>query len=145
MSEKRFPDPDEIRGRLEEMFAKGKKKTIEETPPEDVQEPDKKQLWDDEVERLMKCKDLLETETKFKVGDVVCWKPGLRNFNSPAYGRPAVVIEVLKEPHVIKDVPPPSNHFLEMLNLKILVLDSDRDCNEFLVDGRRFQKATSPE
>ena len=144
MSDKPFPDPDMIRGRLEEIFAKGKAKTFEETPAEEVSEPNKKELWDGEVERLMRAKTLLETQTKFRAGDVVCWKPGLRNFGAPAYGRPAVVIEVLKKPYIITDVPPPSNHFRERLNLKILVLDSDRDCDEFLVDGRRFQKAGSP-
>ncbi len=35
----------------------------------------------------------------FRSGELLCWKPGLRNRRTPAYGTPAVVLEVLDRPH----------------------------------------------
>jgi hypothetical protein len=34
----------------------------------------------------------------FAVGDLVTWKPGLKNRRIPRYGQPAVVMEVLDPP-----------------------------------------------
>jgi hypothetical protein len=38
---------------------------------------------------------LLTTAHRFAPGDLVTWKPGLKNKRHPHYGQPAVVIEVL--------------------------------------------------
>lgn len=141
-----FPDPETLFDRIKEAAGNFKQspQATEDQPLDEVREPDKKELWADEVRRLTEARVLLEKRQSFRSGDVIAWKPGLRNRNSPAYDRPAVVMEVLKKPIVV-DAPANSPHFRENFDLKILVLDSDKDCAEFYVDGRRFQKVAGRE
>jgi len=40
----------------------------------------------------------LTQATRLQAGDVVAWKPGLRNRRWPNYGKPAIVVEVLDRP-----------------------------------------------
>lgn len=46
-------------------------------------------------EELKKMGDLYLTQYKFKPGDLVQWKPGLKNVKSISYGHPAVVLEFI--------------------------------------------------
>lgn len=86
---------------------------------------------------------LLNQQQPFKPGDLVCWKPGLRNRRVPAYGAPAVVLEVLDAPIADTETESGSTYFREPLNL-VLGLFWDRepgrgDFVAFHFDGRRFQ------
>lgn len=79
----------------------------------------------------------------FKPGDLVCWKPGLRNRRFPCGGRPAVVLEVLTTPVLDTDADSGSTYYREPLDLVLgLFLDEGEHRGNFLswyFDGRRFQ------
>ncbi|MEA3642104.1 MAG: hypothetical protein VBE63_19505 [Lamprobacter sp.] len=86
---------------------------------------------------------LLNQQHPFKPGDLVCWKPGLRNRRVPAYGAPAVVLEVLDQPITDGETESGSTYFREPLSL-VLGLFWDRepgrgDFVAFHFDGRRFE------
>ena len=54
---------------------------------------------------------------RFAPGDLVTWKPGLKNRLWPSYGRPAVVLEVLASPIVDSERDSGSPYFNEPLDL----------------------------
>jgi hypothetical protein len=66
------------------------------------------------INRLRENAKALFQSTKFKIGDVVSWKDGLKNKRYPAYKQPAIVLEML-EPF-IKDNDPSYN---EKLTIKL--------------------------
>lgn len=76
---------------------------------------------------------------EFRPGMLVEWKPGLRNKKRPAYGEPAVVVEVLSDPALSTNDESGSQYFREPLDLIVGVLDPDGDFVLFHYDGRRFQ------
>ncbi len=83
----------------------------------------------------------------FQPGDLVAWKPGLRNRRYPREGKPAVVLEVLAEPLFDSDTETGSAYFREPLDLVLgLFLDVGEHRGDFLswhFDSRRF-KAWEP-
>ena len=86
---------------------------------------------------------LLNQQHPFKPGDLVCWKPGLKNRRLPAYGTPAVVLEVLDPAILDTEQESGSTYFREALSL-VLGLFWDRepgrgDFVAFHFDGRRFE------
>ena len=85
----------------------------------------------------------LNTRHRFKPGDLVCWKPGMRNRRYPRDGRPAVVLEVLAEPLFDSDTETGSTYYREPLDLVLgTFLDEGEHRGDFLswhFDGRRFQ------
>ncbi|MFP4280762.1 MAG: hypothetical protein ACLFQI_12290 [Halochromatium sp.] len=68
----------------------------------------------------------LNQQQPFKPGDLVCWKPGLKNRRVPAYGTPAVVLEVLDPPIPDSERESGSAYFREPLSL-VLGLFWDQD------------------
>lgn len=76
----------------------------------------------------------------FKPGDLVQWQPGLKYTKLPAYGEPAVVVEVLPQPVCDENAPCCSAYFRSPCSL---VLGLQREgrflCWHF--DGRRFELA----
>ena len=85
----------------------------------------------------------LSTAHAFKPGDLVCWKPGLRNRRLPRDGKPAVVLEVHAEPLHDNERDSANTYFREPLNLVLGVfLPEGEHRGDFLTwhfDGRRFQ------
>jgi hypothetical protein len=79
----------------------------------------------------------------FSPGDLVTWKPGLKNRRIPRYGEPAVVVSVLDSPISDTDPESGSTYFREPLNLVLGVIwDGERGRGDFVTfhfDGRRFQ------
>lgn len=81
----------------------------------------------------------LGEKTRFKNGQLVKWKPGLKNRSFPAYGEPAIVSRILT-----KSILDPtensaaSPYFQEPLTLVIGQI-IDGDFVEYYVDGRRFE------
>ncbi|MBK1618471.1 hypothetical protein CKO42_08475 [Lamprobacter modestohalophilus] len=86
---------------------------------------------------------LLNQPQAFKPGDLVCWKPGLKNRRVPAYGAPAVVLEVLDQPITDGETESGSTYFREPLSLVLgLFWDRDQGRGDFVAfhfDGRRFE------
>lgn len=86
---------------------------------------------------------VLNQTHRFKPGDLVCWKPGMKNRRVPAYGTPAVVLEVLEEPIPDSETESGSTYFREPLSLVLgLFWDRDQGRGDFVAfhfDGRRFE------
>ncbi|WP_457630731.1 hypothetical protein [Oceanithermus sp.] len=78
------------------------------------------------------------TDHEFEPGDLVTWKPGLRNRVMPDYGEAVVVIEVLAEPVYDQTTDSSSPYFREPLTLRCLVVDKDGDAMIFHYDARRM-------
>lgn len=87
--------------------------------------------------------------TMFKAGDVVVWKPGLRNRRWPSYSKPAIVVEVLDSPVFDAEKDSGNAYFREPLNIALGVFIEDGphrgDFVVWHVDGRRFQIWNSEE
>jgi len=89
-------------------------------------------------------KDRLETfmqTTCFVPGDIVRWKPGMKNKRLPEMDQFAVVVEVLPVPVTDEDKSVSGSYFMEPLDLKLGMVDSDGDFIIFHYDSRRFMKA----
>jgi hypothetical protein len=86
---------------------------------------------------------LLTRPHRFSPGDLVTWKPGLRNRRIPRYGEPAVVVSVLESPVTDSDQESGSTYFREPLDLVLGVIwDGERGRGDFVTfhfDGRRFE------
>jgi hypothetical protein len=87
----------------------------------------------------------LTTPNHFKTGDLVCWKPGLKNCRVPAYGMPAVALEVLAGEQLDNEQESGSLCFREPLSLVLGVFwDREPRRGDFMVfhfdDGRRFER-----
>jgi hypothetical protein len=86
---------------------------------------------------------LLNRAHAFKPGDLVCWKPGLRNRRVPAYGTPAVVLDILETPIPDTETESGSTYYREPLSLVLGVFwDRDQGRGDFVAfhfDGRRFE------
>lgn len=83
------------------------------------------------------------TAHTFKPGDLVSWKPGLRNRRFPRYGAPAIVLEVLDEPVRDNEKDSGNTYFREPLGIVLgLFLHDGEHRGDFLswhFDARRFQ------
>jgi len=104
--------------------------------------------WDDNgkvAERISTLKDLssfLNQVHTFRPGDVVQWKPGLKNRKRPDYGEPAIVISTLDTPIFDASEEAGSPYFHEPLTVVLGVVDPDGDLILFHFDGRRFEPMT---
>lgn len=80
---------------------------------------------------------------RFAPGDLVTWKPGLKNRRIPRYGQPAVVVALLEPPVLDHEEESGSTYFREPLDLVLgVVWDRDPGRGEFVTfhfDSRRFQ------
>lgn len=81
---------------------------------------------------------------KFEVGQIVTWKPGLKNRKGPDYGQPMIVTAIPPA-----SFPDPTEHssgspyFREPLSLVVGFCD-DGDYLEFYIDGRRVAPVADP-
>ncbi len=82
----------------------------------------------------------------FAPGDLVIWKPGLKNRRLPRYARPAVVIAVLETPVLDHEDDSGSTYFHEPLDLVLGLIHEDGQARGELLtwhyDSRRFQPWT---
>ena len=86
---------------------------------------------------------LLRRSHAFNVGDLVNWKPGLKNKRYPYDGQPAIVVEVLSTPILDPREPNVSPYFREPLDLVLGVIADDGSFATFYYDRRRFQPISS--
>jgi hypothetical protein len=80
---------------------------------------------------------LLDQSVNFKVGDLVTWKPALRNRYFPAEGAPAVVVGTTPA-RISAESDPVSPLFNEPLDLQLGVIDADGEFFVYYYDRRRF-------
>lgn len=92
--------------------------------------------------RLAELSERMDVSHNFHKGQVVRWKPGLRNKSTPANNEVAIVREVLAIPvfdTCEQALCAGSPYFGEPLTLVLAILDSDGDFLEYRYDGRRFE------
>ena len=65
---------------------------------------------------------LLNASHQFAPGDLVAWKPGLKNRRVPRYGEPAVVVSVLDAPVFDNELESGSTYFRDPLSLVLGVI-----------------------
>lgn len=87
----------------------------------------------------------LTEPSRINVGDLVVWKPLLKNRVRPAYDEPAVVIEVLDKPVRNTEADPSSTYFREPLDIVLGLLDDDDEILVYHFDSRRFMLAPATE
>lgn len=80
----------------------------------------------------------LTESASLSVGDLVVWKPLLKNRVRPAYDEPAVVIEILDKPVRNTEADPSSTYFREPLDIVLGLLDDDDEILVYHFDSRRF-------
>jgi hypothetical protein len=83
---------------------------------------------------------LTAPQEPFKPGDVIVYKPGLKNTKIPAYDQPVVVTRVLDEPIFDFEKDSSSRYFQNPLDIVIGTVAMDNDFCEFHADSRRFMK-----
>ena len=93
---------------------------------------------DNMFERMKKAADAFNRFSIFDVGDLVEWKPGLKNKRADG---PFVVVEVLREPVVDATRDGGSSYFREPLDIVLGHFDSDGDFMMYHYDSRRLQHA----
>ncbi|GEM_PF-1251579 len=86
-----------------------------------------------------KAERFLGSPTDFAIGDIVRWKPGLKNKKYPKEGQYAVVIEQLKDAIRQDQRDSGTPYFREPLDLGLASLDEDGDLVVFYYDKRRFE------
>ena len=82
-----------------------------------------------------------QEQSCFQPGDLVQWKPGLKNKRMPHKDELAIVVEVLPSPITDSDKGSSGSYFLEPLDVRLGIVDDDGDFVIFYYDSRRFTKA----
>lgn len=94
--------------------------------------------------RLAELAERMDIAHDFHKGQIVRWKPGLRNKATPANNEVAIVREILATPvfdTCEQAICAGGPYFGEPLTLVLAILDSDGDFLEYRYDGRRFEPA----
>ncbi|MEE4420901.1 hypothetical protein [Streptomyces bugieae] len=89
--------------------------------------------------RLLELYRSFSRRNEFKVGQLVTWKPHMRNRKLPEEGEPAIVVDFLTEPLYSERADEGSPYFREPLDLILAMIDDDGDLLCFHFDSRRFQ------
>lgn len=76
---------------------------------------------------------------QFKTGDLVQWKPGLKDRKLPLDTEPAIVVQVLDEPVFDSTVGAGSPYFNVPYDLVLGVVDADGDFLTFHFTSARFE------
>ena len=87
---------------------------------------------------LIQAAQALSEKQAFEPGQLVTWKPMLRNKKQPAYGNYAVVTRVLQEPVTDGEGGSGSPYFREPLDVVCGIFDADGDFTELYLDSRRL-------
>ena len=117
--------PEKIYGEFPKLW------TADENPEQDPASLAKHRL--NELITSLKC------FTKFKEGDVIKWKHGLKNRLYPEYGQPAVVTKISAEALFDPSENSASSPFFREPLTIIIAIIEDGDLLEYHVDERRFE------
>jgi hypothetical protein len=91
------------------------------------------------IRKLKELCSRLHQQNEFHEGDLVRWKPGLKNRNYPDYGEPVIIVSVLDSPVFDpSELTAASPYFREPLSL-IIGEVVNKDFVEYHVDARRFE------
>lgn len=92
------------------------------------------------VKQLRDCYALMNRSVDLKPGDIVRWKPGLKNRKLPHYDEPVIVVEVCPEPKPDETSDSGSTYFREPLSVVLGILGpEDENFLLFYYDARRFE------
>ena len=83
--------------------------------------------------------ETLNQKHTLKPGDLVEWKPGMRNRKFPEMGEPVIVVAVLDPPTIDSSRGSESPYFHESLDLVYGWIDLEKDLILLHTDSRRFQ------
>ncbi len=78
-------------------------------------------------------------EKTLRPGVLAIWKPGLKNKRFPAYGHPAIVVELLDPPLLDHEEEAGMTYYREPLDMQMGILHRDGDFLVYHFDSRRFQ------
>lgn len=95
---------------------------------------------DPAIQELKKSYEAYISNESLSTGDVVSWKPGMRNRTLPNYRQPAIVIEKLQYPIFDDSQNAGSQYFHEPLDLRVGFLDDNNQFVIYFYDSRRFEK-----
>lgn len=95
---------------------------------------------DPAIQELKKSYEAYISNESLSTGDVVSWKPGMRNRTLPNYRQPAIVIEKLQYPIFDDSQNAGSQYFHEPLDLWVGFLDDNNQFVIYFYDSHRFEK-----
>lgn len=78
-------------------------------------------------------------EKSLQPGTLVQWKPDMKNRQTPEYGLPMVVVDVLAAPFLDTKFDSGSIYFREPLDLILGFIDEDGEFSTLHYDSRRFE------
>lgn len=90
-------------------------------------------------EQLREALRLYQREYQFAVGDLVKWKPGMRDRKLPQADEPAIVVRRLEQPVVDQTASAGSPYFNIAYDLVLGVFDADNDFLTFHFNSERFE------
>lgn len=90
------------------------------------------------IQKLVEYRQLLNEKHEFKEGDIVTWKPNLKNRTTPNYNEPAIVLEVLESPLFDDSTETGSAYFREPLDIIIGII-AEGELISFYFDKRKFR------
>lgn len=95
---------------------------------------------DSAIQDLKKSYEAYISNESLSTGDVISWKPGMRNRTLPNYRQPAIVIEKMQYPIFDESQNAGSQYFHEPLDLRVGFLDDNNQFVTYFYDSRRFEK-----
>jgi hypothetical protein len=118
-------DPKDLAAMVEQLAdEKVRQRTISRTP--------------EYIKKLREAHQAISESHQFEAGDLVKWKPNLKNKRKPDYDSPVIVVEILRDPIIPEDQGSGSAYFREPLDLLVGLLDEDEELVIIHVDSRRF-------
>lgn len=99
---------------------------------------------DSAIQVLKRSYEMYISNESLSTGDVVSWKPGMRNRTLPNYRQPAIVIEKLQYPIFDESQNAGSQYFHEPLDLRVGFLDDNNQFVTYFYDSRRFENYRGP-
>lgn len=99
---------------------------------------------DSAIQALKRSYETYISNESLSTGDVVSWKPGMRNRTLPNYRQPAIVIEKLQYTIFDESQNAGSQYFHEPLDLRVGFLDDNKQFVTYFYDSRRFEKYRGP-
>lgn len=83
--------------------------------------------------------EIYQKKHQFTVGQIVRWKPGMKNRKFPDLLEPAIVIQVLEKPITDSSLETGSPYFGEQLDLVLGMISDDGDFLTYYHAGARFE------